>query len=76
VDAIGPAKELVTAQVMDQATRSGLSVHPWTADEEPEIRRLLSLGVASVTTNAPEIALRIRDGAPSEERGIAVSRPA
>lgn len=76
VDAIGPAKELVTPYVMDQATRSGLSVHPWTADEEGEIRRLLGLGVASVTTNAPEIAIRIRDGAPSEERGIAVSRPA
>jgi glycerophosphoryl diester phosphodiesterase len=76
VDAIGPAKELVTAYVMDQATRSGLSVHPWTADNDEEIRRLLTLGVASVTTNAPEVALRIRDGTPSEERGIAVSRPA
>lgn len=76
VDAIGPAKELVTAYVMDQATRSGLSVHPWTADDVQEIRRLFELGVASITTNAPEIALRIRDGGPSEERGIAVSRPA
>ena len=76
VDAIGPAKALVTAYVMDQATRSGLSVHPWTADDGQEIRRLFELGVASVTTNAPEIALRIRDGGPSEERGIAVSRPA
>jgi glycerophosphoryl diester phosphodiesterase len=76
VDAIGPAKELVTANVMDQATRSGLSVHPWTADDVQEIRRLSELGVASITTNAPEIALRIRDGGPSEERGIAVSRPA
>jgi glycerophosphoryl diester phosphodiesterase len=75
VDAIGPARELVTAYLMDQTTRSGLSVHPWTADENQEIRRLLDLGVASVTTNAPDIALRIRDGAPSEERGIAVSRP-
>jgi glycerophosphoryl diester phosphodiesterase len=76
VDAIGPAKELVTAYVMDQATRSGLSVHPWTADDEAEIRRLLGLGVASVTTNAPDLALRIRDGAPSGERGVTVSRPA
>lgn len=72
VDAIGPAKELVTPYVMDQASRSGLSVHPWTADEEAEIRRLLGLGVASVTTNAPDLALRIRDGAPAEEHGIAV----
>jgi glycerophosphoryl diester phosphodiesterase len=76
VDAIGPTRELVTPALMEQATRAGLSVHPWTADEEPEIRRLLGLGVASVTTNAPEVALRIRDGAPSDERGVAVSRPA
>jgi glycerophosphoryl diester phosphodiesterase len=76
VNAIGPARELVTPYVMDQATRSGLSVHPWTADDEAEIRRLLGLNVASVTTNAPDLALRIRDGAPSGERGVAVSRPA
>ena len=74
VDAIGPARELVTPYVMDQATRSGLSVHPWTADDEAEIRRLLALNVASVTTNAPDLALRIRDGAPSEEHGVAVFR--
>jgi glycerophosphoryl diester phosphodiesterase len=77
VDAIGPSKELVTPYVVDQAARSGLSVHPWTADEEAEIRRLLGLGVASVTTNAPDVALRIRDGgAPSEEHGVALFRPA
>jgi glycerophosphoryl diester phosphodiesterase len=75
VDAIGPSRELVTAALMEQASRAGLSVHPWTADEEPEIRRLLDLGVASLTTNAPEVAMRIRDGVPSGERGLAVSRP-
>lgn len=75
VDAIGPSRELVTAELMEQAARAGLSVHPWTADEEPEIERLLGLGVASITTNAPEDAMRIRDGAPTGERGVAVSRP-
>ena len=67
-------RDLVTAALIEQAARAGLSVHPWTADE-PEIQRLLGLGVASLTTNAPELAIRIRDGAPAEERGIAVSRP-
>jgi glycerophosphoryl diester phosphodiesterase len=75
VDAIGPARQLVTAALMEQATRAGLSVHPWTADEDGEIRRLLDLGVASITTNAPEDAMRVRDGQPSGERGLAVSRP-
>ena len=76
VDAIGPSRQLVTPALMDQATRAGLSVHPWTADEDEEIRRLLELNVASITTNAPELALRIRNGPPPEERGVAVSRPA
>ena len=75
VDAIGPSRELVTAALMEQAGRAGLTVHPWTADEEPEIKRLLDLGVSSITTNAPEVAMRIRDGVPSGERGVAVSRP-
>ena len=34
VDAIGPARQLVTAALMEQAARAGLSVHPWTADED------------------------------------------
>ena len=75
VDAIGPARQLVTAALMEQAARAGLSVHPWTADEESEIRRLIDLGVASVTTNAPEDAMRVRDGEPPGERGVAVSHP-
>ncbi|MDQ6892427.1 MAG: glycerophosphodiester phosphodiesterase [Acidobacteriota bacterium] len=60
VAAIGPRCDLVTPALVAHAAASGLSVHPWTADEPAEIRRLLSLGVASITTNVPEIALGIR----------------
>jgi len=60
VAAIGPRCDLATPALVAHAASAGLSVHPWTADEPAEIRRLLSLGVASITTNVPEIALAIR----------------
>jgi len=41
-------------------------------DETEEIRRLIEAGVASVTTNAPDIALRVRNGAEPAEKGLAV----
>ena len=70
VDAIGPRRDLVNDALLAQAAAAGLSVHPWTVDDAAEIRRLLDAGVASVTTNAPELALRLRDGAGDEERGL------
>ena len=63
VDAICPRRDLVTPQLMEQAAAADLTVHPWTADEEGEIRRLLAAGVHSVITNVPDLALSIRGGA-------------
>ena len=60
VDAIGPRCDLVSPALVAHAASARLSVHPWTADEPAEIRRLLSLGVASITTNVPDVALAIR----------------
>ena len=62
VDGICPRRDLVTPQLLEQAAAAGLSVHPWTVDEEPEIRRLLAGGVSSVITNLPDLALAIRGG--------------
>lgn len=59
-DALGPRYDLVNAALLEHARSAGLSVHPWTADEPSEIRRLLDLGVPSVTTNVPDVALAIR----------------
>lgn len=59
-DAVGPRCDLVSAAFMAQAAAAGLSVHPWTADTPEEIRRLLLLGVQSVTTNLPEVAQAVR----------------
>jgi glycerophosphoryl diester phosphodiesterase len=60
VDALGPRRDLVTPALLAQAETAGLTVHPWTADEPAEIRRLLALGLPSVTTNVPDVALAIR----------------
>jgi hypothetical protein len=61
VDAVGPRKDLVAPHLLEQARTARLSVHPWTADEPDEIERLIRAGVASVTTNAPDTGLVIRD---------------
>jgi glycerophosphoryl diester phosphodiesterase len=37
-------------------------VHPWTVNEPDEIRRFLGSGVASITTDEPELALSLRNG--------------
>lgn len=72
VDAIGPRHDLVTPGLLEHAAIAGLSVHPWTVDEVNEMERLFACGVASVTTNAPDVAVRVRDGAGGAEKGIAV----
>ena len=71
VDAIAPRKDLVTPTLLAQAATANLSVHPWTVDEAGDIRRLLVAGVASITTNAPDVALEIRDGTEKHETGLA-----
>ena len=71
VDAIAPRKDLVSPTLLSQAAMVNLSVHPWTVDDDEEIRRLLRTGVASITTNAPDVALEIRDGTEVRETGLA-----
>ncbi len=58
-EAIGPRADLVDRAFLDALAPSGRSVHPWTADSPEEIRRLADLGVASITTNDCEMALRV-----------------
>jgi glycerophosphoryl diester phosphodiesterase len=62
VDAIGPARQLATPALITQASAAGLSVHTWTVNEPEEIRRFLADGVASLTTDVPDVALEVRAG--------------
>jgi glycerophosphoryl diester phosphodiesterase len=72
VDAIGPRKDLVAPALLAQAAAANLSVHVWTVDEMEEVAKLIAAGVASVTTNAPDVALRLRDGEGSQEKHVAL----
>jgi glycerophosphoryl diester phosphodiesterase len=72
VDAIGPRHDLVSPALLSQAAAAGLTVHPWTVDEAAEIRSLLGAAVASITTNAPDVALEIRAGTEAHETGLAI----
>lgn len=62
VDAIAPARELATPALIAQAAAAGLSVHPWTVNDPEEIRRFLAAGVASLTTDEPDVAIALRNG--------------
>ena len=73
VDAIGPRRDLVTPALLSAAAAASLSVNPWTVDEPDEIRRLLEAGVSSITTNAPDEAVRLRDHVPDHDTGVALS---
>jgi glycerophosphoryl diester phosphodiesterase len=53
---------MVNAALLEQAAGAGLTVHPWTVDDEEDVRRFIEGGVASVITNLPDVALAVRDG--------------
>src|SRR5262249_11787721 len=72
VDAIGPKHDLVSPALLSQSSAANLSVHPWRADDAAETRRLLAARVASITTNAPDVALEIRAGTEIHETGLAI----
>lgn len=74
VDAICPRRDLVGPALLEQAAAAGLTVHPWTVDDEGEMRRLMDAKVASVITNLPDLGLAVRGGAPPAARFAA--RPA
>jgi glycerophosphoryl diester phosphodiesterase len=60
VDAIAPARDLANPVLLGQAASAGLSVHPWTVNMPEEMRRFVGAGVASITTDEPDVALTVR----------------
>ncbi len=72
VDAIGPRRDLIAPALLAQAAAASLSVHVWTVDEMEELGKLIAAGVASVTTNAPDVALKLRDGEGRQEKHLAL----
>lgn len=55
--AINPHHLGVTPQFMDLARAAGLDVNAWTVDDPQRMRELADLGVTSIITNVPDVAV-------------------
>jgi glycerophosphoryl diester phosphodiesterase len=60
---LGLEHTLIDAHVVAGARARGLRLGAWTPNDEPALRRLATLGVDIITTDRPDLAVRIRDGA-------------
>lgn len=57
---LGPDRRAVDAAFVARAHAAGLVLHPYTVNEEADMRRLLDLGVDGMFTDHPDVLLRIR----------------
>jgi glycerophosphoryl diester phosphodiesterase len=58
-DGIGPARDLVTARLVEEAHAAGLLVHVWTfrpEDDPDELPRFLEMGIDGVFADDPGVA--------------------
>ena len=55
---VGLKHTLVDESVIMAARASGVKVGAWTVNDEPEMRRLIALGVDVLTSDRPDLALR------------------
>ena len=51
---IGPARTSVDDQLVNATHDYGLVIHPYTVNEEPEMQRMIALGVDGVFTDYPD----------------------
>jgi glycerophosphoryl diester phosphodiesterase len=58
-DAINPHFSFVDARVVDQARELELDVNVWTVNSPDDLGRMVSLGVASIISDEPALALRV-----------------
>lgn len=61
VFSLHPHHPLVTESYMEIANAAGKAVYPWTVDGEPDLRKLIDLGVAGIITNKPGLLRTILD---------------
>ncbi|HUQ39528.1 MAG TPA: glycerophosphodiester phosphodiesterase family protein, partial [Acidimicrobiales bacterium] len=60
---------IVTTTFVQAAHDHGLAVHVWTIDDEPEMERLLDLGVDGIMTDRPTALESVL-----QRRGVTFSR--
>jgi glycerophosphoryl diester phosphodiesterase len=63
-DDLGIERTLLTPEAVRAARGAGLSIGVWTVNDPEELRRALETGVDYVTTDEPELALRLRGTRP------------
>ncbi|MFK7768333.1 MAG: glycerophosphodiester phosphodiesterase [Mariniblastus sp.] len=61
-------RDVVDQAFVDSIQSQGLGFHVWTVDEPAQIQSAFEMGVDSVTTNCPDVAIGIRDGLKSESK--------
>jgi glycerophosphoryl diester phosphodiesterase len=61
---LGIEHTLLTPETIRAAHDAGLSIGVWTVNEPEELRRALATGVDYVTTDQPDLALRLRGARP------------
>ena len=64
VNDLGVERTLLTSGAVRAAHDAGLSIGVWTVNEADELRRMLAAGVEYVTTDQPDLALRLRGARP------------
>ncbi|MCM3743946.1 hypothetical protein M3193_07295 [Sporosarcina luteola] len=56
---IGVDKSVVTEELVELAHDEDLHVHPFTVNEEKEIRRMIEIGADGIFTDVPDVAVEI-----------------
>jgi glycerophosphoryl diester phosphodiesterase len=56
---LGMNHRLIDADVMTAARAAGIRVSAWTVNEEPDLRRMIDLGVDVVMSDRPDLAKRL-----------------
>src|SRR5262249_24961974 len=56
---VGLKHTLVDAGVIGAPRAAGVKVGAWTVNDEPEMRRLIALGIDVLTSDRPDLALRV-----------------
>jgi glycerophosphoryl diester phosphodiesterase len=60
VHGLGPTRRVVSADVVRRAHAAGLALHPYTVNDEREMRRLLDLGADGMFSDRPDVLMRVR----------------
>ena len=58
-EALNPGLRMATQEHVRWAKSKGYRLYVWTVDEEPEMRRLIALGVDGIMTNKPDLLRQV-----------------